>query len=447
MIGASLLDLGKIALGAAFLAGLLKEKIKDFFNNQKFNLDGKDVGSFLGTLVGGALRDLFTKDEDEAPLLERFKKALRLGGEMAVYGGAAGFVAAGPIGLVVGAILAGAGGIIYSMLSTDEGDMAKQLTEEIQRMAKNAVPAMVGGGILGGLIFRTPQGIIAGAIIAGAFSIIKQAFDPAIIGDPKAEADRLMEASPKEMMKGFRIQTQNLMKSFQNMVGNFIADTFRSFVEMVIPDDSPSKQLMLDQIELGRPKPLSEEQLDQMNILEGQLSDVDKAIEYTKSFDYSKKMGGRNIIRDGKKIPYVQAIQDELNQKRNAILSEMSKIKNAAKVNAYGNQNNLIQDTNGELSSGGEVRLVGPQPLIKPVNSNEALIETASEGDSAIKKMIDYLLSLEGAGGSTVVGMNQSVAGESSPSFATSPVATSSKNKIGNRNIQQINLFDTIQTN
>ena len=117
---------------------------------------------------------------------------------------------------------------------------------------------------------------------------------------------------------------------------------------------------------------------------------------------------------------------------------------------AYGNQNNLIQDTNREFSSGFGVNLspfVGPLPLIKPVNSNEALIETASEGDSAIKKMIDYLLSLEGAGGSTVVGMNQSVAGESSPSFATSPVATSSKNKIGNRNIQQINLFDTIQTN
>ena len=82
----------------------------------------------------------------------------------------------------------------------------------------------VGGGIIGGIIFRSPAGAIAGAILGTAFYMLRKAMDPTISDNPDAEAKRLTEeAGGKTVFSNLRAASRTFMSNMLVLMCNLIA--------------------------------------------------------------------------------------------------------------------------------------------------------------------------------------------------------------------------------
>jgi hypothetical protein len=157
------LNLGKIVLAGAFLAGLLKDKIVEVFNAWK-----------PATLLGKAFKDLFTKGDGEMDFTDRIKTALSGFAFWATVGAAAGvgFLVGGPVGMLAGAMVGAGLAAFMSMLKTDTGLNAQKLHASM--VSKFTMMGIYGvaGAIIGSFFGATIPGAIAGALLGLAISTI-----------------------------------------------------------------------------------------------------------------------------------------------------------------------------------------------------------------------------------------------------------------------------------
>jgi len=327
-VGKFALTLGKIALAGTFIAGLLQETIGKWFDSLEFD------SSSMGGLIGNALKDLLTKQPGEEDLFTRFKKAFKLGVKTSGYGAAAGFVAGGPVGMVAGAIIGLVGGILYSLLGSDRGDDAAALKKVLDKAAKDAVPWAIAGGIIGGLLLRTPQGIIAGAILGSAFGIIRSVMDPKILDNSKAETDRLIEAADgSEFMGGMKVAIGNFVDNFKKGVMNFALDTFQSVANLIYRKDPKRRAEMEALIDEARPKDISKADKEKADELNRELMDLKQAI---KKFNFSAMKGeydtDKPVLIDGEQVEYKEAIRRDLNSRKVALEIQLQAIEEGITV-------------------------------------------------------------------------------------------------------------------
>jgi len=155
------LNLGKIVLAGAFLAGLLKDKIVEVFNAWD-----------PATLLGKALKDLFTKGDGEQEWGPRIYDALKGMVIPGLIGGIAGFLIGGPVGMMAGAMIGASLGAFMSLLKSDTGLNAKKLHASM--VSKFTMMGIYGvaGAVIGTFFGATIPGAIAGALLGLAISTI-----------------------------------------------------------------------------------------------------------------------------------------------------------------------------------------------------------------------------------------------------------------------------------
>ena len=184
-LGDGILDFGKLALAGAFLAGLLSEKFKE-------SLDNWAPKSLLGKFI----KALFTGDGDLDGIKVRIKEALKAGLKGAAFGAMAGFIlGAGPIGMIAGALIGGAVGMLISWISTDTSIEKEKLKAAIySKINMNAQKAGLAAGGIAGFLIGGPIGMIAGAMIGLAAGTLMKA----LTAETKFEQTLIME----ELKKG-----------------------------------------------------------------------------------------------------------------------------------------------------------------------------------------------------------------------------------------------------
>lgn len=184
-LGDGILDFGKLALAGAFLAGLLSEKFKE-------SLDNWAPKSLLGKFI----KALFTGDGDLDGIKVRIKEALKAGLKGAAFGAMAGFIlGAGPIGMIAGALIGGAVGMLISWIKTDTSIEKEKLKAAIySKINMNAQKAGLAAGGIAGFLIGGPIGMIAGAMIGLATGTLMKA----LTAETKFEQTLIME----ELKKG-----------------------------------------------------------------------------------------------------------------------------------------------------------------------------------------------------------------------------------------------------
>jgi hypothetical protein len=451
--GKSILDglfnLGKIALAGAFLAGLLKDKIVEIFNAWD-----------PATLLGGALKDLFTSQEGEPSWKERIKEALESMAFWGLIGGATGFVIGGPVGMLAGAMIgAGLSGFI-SLLSTDSGVKAQLLADKLKRYFKTAGTFAGIGGIVGSAFGMTIPGVVAGAILGFALQGVYEA-----IATDRA-ATKLRNPETESIGAAIGIIVQRLADFIKDRTLEFANFVIRN-LNKILPKRFEIKEFKVDTAEMDeaedriRVAKMKELELrverDEEIGGEGRLLRAsDAEIAYVKSktgFDLNAEATHPDSIYEHTKVPEgwvtksmkLAALWENAKRraKAQADLEEATRLRDQGKGTPV-----VTSNTDKEIVTTGyqgrEITIspINKEIIISPINKNSALVETVSEGDSAFQKMLDAIIASGAGTNQTVVGMNQSTAGDNgSGSLTTTGIATESQHKLTNRILQHFNLF------
>ncbi len=202
---------GQIILAGAFLAGLLKDKIIEWFK-------GMEIGS-LGWSLGGLMNDLLTKGPTEDDFKTRFFQALEAGAKGFMVGALVGLATMGPLGMVGGAIIGAVGAMIISWINTDDGDFADYYKKKFKAAGDWAQIGAIVGVVMGALI--GPIGMVAGAIIGLAAGAIFGYLQEPRTKDDKDYIKEILDKKIGEADVSFIDRMVNTMENVRVAIHNF----------------------------------------------------------------------------------------------------------------------------------------------------------------------------------------------------------------------------------